>query len=163
GTATWLFRRERDDALVIFLEAGTVAIGFLLVTLELHHYFQGGLVYRFDLGLVEVTGFAVAWQLIALGLARAARLDPRPARLWAMRVVTGLAAVMLIGGSLLAVDPLLASEPVGSWPVLNWLLFAYALPALLLGAIAREIDRSAEPGLAIWLQSLAGVFGMLFV
>src|SRR6185312_5380183 len=163
GGATWLFRRERDDALVTFLEAGTVAIGFLLVTLELHHYFQGGLVYRFDLGLVEVTGFAVAWLLIALGLARAARLDPRPARLWGMRIVTSLAAVMLTGGSLLAVNPLLAPEPVGAWPLLNWLPFAYALPALLLAAVAREIEGSAEPGPAIWLQGLAGVFGLLFV
>ncbi|HZF36755.1 MAG TPA: DUF2339 domain-containing protein, partial [Candidatus Angelobacter sp.] len=163
GGAAWLFRRERDDALVTVLEAGTVAIGFLLVTLELHHYFQGGLVYRFDFGLVEVTGFAVAWLLIALGLARAARLDPRPARVWGMRIVTGLAGVMLVGGSLLAVNPLIAPEPVGTLPLLNWLPFAYALPALLLAAIAREIEGSAEPRLAIWLQGLAGVFGLLFV
>jgi len=163
GGAAWQFRRERDDALVTVLEAGTVAIGFLLVTLELHHYFQGGLVYRFDLGLVQATGFAVAWLLIALGLARAARLDPRPARVWGMRIVTGLAVVMLVGGSLMAVNPLIASEPVGSLPLLNWLAFAYALPALLLVGIAREIERSAEPGLAIWLQGLAGILGLLFV
>src|SRR5262249_22585915 len=72
--AAWLFRRERDDALVTLLEAGTVAIGFLLVTLELHHFFHGGLPYDFDLDLVQVAGFAVAWLLVALGLARAARL-----------------------------------------------------------------------------------------
>ncbi len=134
-----------------------------MVTLELHHYFQGNLVYRFDLGLVQVTGFAVAWLLIALGLARAARLDPRPSRLWGMRIVTGLAAIMLVGGSLMAVNPLIAPEPVGSLPLLNWLPFAYALPALLLAAIAREIERSVEPDLAIWLQGLAGVLGLLFV
>ena len=63
-----------------------------------------------------------------------------------MRIVTGLAVVMLVGGSLMAVNPLIAPEPVGSLPLLNWLPFAYALPALLLVAIAREIERSAEPG-----------------
>ncbi len=163
GGAAWLFRRERDDALVTFLEAGAVAIAFLLVTLELHHFFQGGLIYRFDLDLVEVSGFAVAWLLLAIGLARAVRLDPRPARLWGMRIVTGLAAIMLVGGSLMVVNPLIAPEPVGTLPLLNWLPFAYALPALLLAAIAREIEGSAQPGLAIWLQGLAGVLGLLFV
>lgn len=161
--AAWLFRRERDDALVTVLEAGAVAIGFLLVTLELHHFFQGGLPSRFDIGLVEVAGFAVAWLLIALGLARAARLNPRPARLWGMRLVAAAATTALIVGALVAVNPLLALEPVGEWPLLNWLAFAYALPALLLAAIAREIEASAEPALAIWLQGLAGLFGLLFV
>jgi len=162
--AAWLFRRERDDALVTVLEAGAVTIGFLLVTLELHHFFQGGLPYSFDrLGLVEVAGFAVAWLLIALGLARVARLSPRPAPLWGMRIVVALAAVALIVGTLVAVNPLLAPEPVGASPLLNWLAFAYALPALLLAAIAREIERSAEPALAIWLLGLAGVLGLLFV
>jgi uncharacterized membrane protein len=163
GGAAWLFRRERDDALVTFLEAGAVAIGFLLVTLELHHFFEGSLDYRFNPDLVEVTSFAVAWLLIALGLARAARLDPRPARLWGMRIVTGLAVTALIGGSLVAVNPLIALERVGDWPLLNWLPFAYALPALLLAAIAREIQASSERGLAIWLQGLAGALGLLFV
>jgi uncharacterized membrane protein len=163
GAAAWLFRRELDDALVTVLEAGAVAIVFLLVTLELHHFFQGGLTYRFNFGLVEISSFAVAWLLVALGLARAARLDPRPARLWGMRVVTGLAATALIGGSLLAVNPLIAFEPVGDWPLLNWLPFAYALPALLLAAVAREIEASAERGLATWLQGLAGFLGLLFV
>jgi uncharacterized membrane protein len=162
--AAWLFRRERDDALVTFLEAGAVAIGFLLVTLELHHFFQGGLSYRFDdVGLVEVAGFAVAWLLVALGLARAARLNPRPARLWGMRIVTSLAATVLIVGASVAFNPLLALESVGEWPLLNWLAFAYAMPALLLAATAREIEASTEPQLAIWLQGLAGLFGMLFV
>src|SRR5262249_36168922 len=123
----------------------------------------GGLPYSFQPGLVEVAGFAVAWLLIALGLARAARLNPRPAPLWGMRIVVALAAVALIVGTLVAVNPLLAPEPVGAWPLLNWLAFAYALPALLLAAIAREIERSAEPALAIWLQALAGVLGLLFV
>jgi uncharacterized membrane protein len=161
--AAWLFCRQADDALVTFLEAGAVAIGFLLVTLELHHYFQGGLVYRFDLGLVEVTSFAVAWLLIALGLARAARLDPRPAHVFGTRVVTGLAAAVLVVGSLVSVNPLLSLEPVGDLPLLNWLAFAYAVPALLLVAIAREIEGTADRGLAIWPQALAGVFGLLFV
>jgi uncharacterized membrane protein len=163
ASAAWLFRRQRDDALVTVLEAGTVAIGFLMVTLELHHFFQGTLTYSFNFGLVEVSSFAVAWLLVALGLARATRLDPRPARLWGMRVVTGLAAVALIGGSLLAVNPLLSLEAVGDWPLLNWLLFAYALPALLLIAVAREVEASTERGLAIWLQGLAGFLGLLFV
>jgi uncharacterized membrane protein len=80
-----------------------------------------------------------------------------------MRVVAALAAVALIGGSLLAVNPLLSLEAVGDWPVLNWLLFAYALPALLLAAVAREIEASAERGLAIWLWGLAGLLGLLFI
>jgi len=163
GSAAWLFRRQLDDALVTFLEAGTVTIGFLLVTLELHHFFHRDLIFGFDLGLVEVTSFVVAWLLLALGIARAAGRDPRPARLWGMRVLTGVAVTGLVVGPLVAVNPLFWFEPVGDWPLLNWLPFAYALPAFLLVAVAREIEASADRGLAIWLQGLAGVLGLLFV
>ncbi len=163
GGAAWLFRRQLDDTLVTFLEAGTVTIGFLLVTLDLHHFFHRDLVFRFDLDLVEVATFVVAWLLLAVGLARAAGRDPRPARLWGMRVLTGLAVTGLVVGPLVAVNPLFWFESVGDWPLLNWLPFAYALPALLLVAIAREIEGAADRGLAIWLQGLAGILGLLFV
>jgi uncharacterized membrane protein len=161
--AAWLFPRQADDALVTLLEAGAIAIGFLLVTLELHHFFHRSLRFTNEVGLIDISSFVVAWLLIALGLARAAVRKARIALQWGTRIVAGIALAGLVGGPLLAANPLFWSESVGDWPVLNWLLFAFALPALLLAFLGRELEDSADRRFAVWLQILAGAVGLLFV
>jgi uncharacterized membrane protein len=161
--AAWLFRRQADDALVTLLEAGAVAIGFLLVTLELHHFFHRSLRFTGDVGLTETASFVVAWLLTAIGLARGAGGGSRIALRWGTRIVAGIALAGLVGGPLLATNPLFWSEPVGGWPVFNWLLFAFALPALLLALLGREIERSDDRRFGVGLQILAGAVGLLFI
>ena len=46
-------------------------------------------------------------------------------------------------GPLDALNPLRTGAPVGPWPVLDLLLVAYAVPALLCLAVAREAERPA--------------------
>jgi len=161
--AAWLFRRQADDALVTLLEAGAVAIGFLLVTLELHHFFHRSLRFTSEIGLIETASFVVAWLLTALGLARGASGGSRAALRWGTRIVAGIALAGLAAGPLLATNPLFWSEPVGGWPIFNWLLFAFALPALLLALLGREIERSDDRRFGVYLHILACAVGLLFV
>ena len=69
----------------------------------------------------------------------------------------------LIGGPLLAFNPLLSWESIGEWPLLNLLLLVYGLPALLLAALGYALETSADRRLAIALQGLGGAVGLLFV
>ncbi|WP_340162771.1 DUF2339 domain-containing protein, partial [Onishia taeanensis] len=45
-------------------------------------------------------------------------------------VVGGLAAVIWLAGVVLAYNPLWQRADVGRWPLVNWLLPAYGMPAL---------------------------------
>jgi hypothetical protein len=64
--------------------------------------------------------------------------------------LVGLAAVW--SGTLVIANPVLAHEPVGSYPVLNWLLYVYGVPAVLTGLVAYTLRRflnmspSCSPG-----------------
>jgi uncharacterized membrane protein len=161
--AARIFRRQADDALVCLLEAGAVAIGVLLVTLELHHFFQGSLRFTRGLGLVETASFVTAWLILAVGLTHAAARSARPMLRWSARVVAVGSAAALLGGPLLATNPLFWPEPVGKLPILNWLLLAYALPALLLAALGRLLESTEDRRFAVWLSWLAASLGLLFV
>lgn len=160
--AAWIFRRQADDALVTVLGAGTVAVGFLLVTLELHHCFQGGLASEFDLGLGEVSCLIIAWLLIALGLLRVTGARA-PLYRWMACAVAGLALAALVLGPLLLMNPLLSNQPVGAWPIVNWLVPAYAVPALLVVILARDPGDPKRPWVAQSLAILALVLGFVFV
>ena len=80
-----------------------------------------------------------------------------------MQIVTALAVATLIGGPLLALNPLLSWESIGEWPLLNLLLLVYGLPALLLAALGYALEPSADRRLAIVLQGLGGAVGLFFV
>ena len=60
---------------------------------------------------------------------------------WPTLAVLGGAALLV--GPLDALNPLRTGAPVGPWPVLDVLLVAYAVPALLCLAVAREAERPA--------------------
>jgi uncharacterized membrane protein len=166
--AAWLFRRRADDLLVRAVEAGAIAIGFLLVTLQVHHAFHPRAMLTGSIGFSEFAGINLAWLIIALGLMQAHRRRPRPAYLWGARIVAAIASAGFVVGLLLVLNPLVASEPVGAWPLLNWLVPAYALPAALLAVLARAFERPetrwpALPWLPAALGVLALVMGFAFV
>jgi uncharacterized membrane protein len=162
GLAAWLFRRRADDLLVRVVEAGTIIIGFLLVTLEVHHSFHRDAILTGDLDFREFASFTLAWLLIALALLQAHRRRPRAAYLWGARAVTGIAAIGLVFGLLLILNPLLGRDPVGEMQLFNWLIPAYALPAALLAILAGEFDRPENRWLeAPWLRSALGVLALV--
>jgi uncharacterized membrane protein len=164
--AAWLFRRRADDALVTLLQAGSIAIGVLLTTLEIHHLFHRNLRFTApvlrDIDIGELSCLIIAWLSMALGLLHLPGDRPALYRKSA-RIVTGLAIAALVLGPLLLANPLLAAQDVGSWPLLNWLIPAYLVPAILVAALALHLRNPGEPWLAPSLAVLSLVLGFAFV
>ncbi|HEY7689342.1 MAG TPA: DUF2339 domain-containing protein, partial [Dongiaceae bacterium] len=80
--AAWLFRKRADDLLVRVIEFGAIAIGFLLVTLEVHHSFHRTALLAGTIDFREFASFTLAWLVIAFVLLQAQRRRPRLAYLW---------------------------------------------------------------------------------
>ena len=159
--AAWLLRRRADDLLVRLVEAGAIVIGFLLVTLEVHHSFHRESIFAGDIDFREFASFNLAWLLIAFALLQAHRRQPRLAYLWGARAVTGIAVIAMIFGLLMLYNPLLGGS-VGEIHLFNWLVPAYALPAALLAVLAGEFDRPENRWLeAPWLRTALGILALV--
>src|SRR5262249_33194242 len=135
------------------------------VALEIRQLFHGPVLMLGDIGLAELSCVVIAWLLIAFGLLRLpAAATARRAQFVALgRVVAGLSVVTLVLGSLLYVNPLLAAEDVGAWPLLNWLIPAYAVPVLLVALLGRDLQDPKRPWIGLSLASLALLLGFAFV
>lgn len=162
GLAAWLFRRRADDLLVRLVEAGAIGIGFLLVTLEVHHAFHGKAILTGDLDFREFASINLAWLVIAFALLQAHRRVPRVAYFWGARAVTAIAVIGLVFGLLLIFNPLFSGDVVGEVHLLNWLIPAYALPAALLAVLAVEFGRPENrwPGVP-WLSTALGILALV--
>lgn len=136
-------RRRADDRLVAVLELGCAAFVTALVMLEIRQWFTGGTPAAATLGFAEA-----GLQVSALGLLALVSLwlDGRAGRAslrWSWIVQGSLA---LAGGvALLAANPLWTEWTVDGPPLLDALLTAYALPALLAILAARRLRDRPNP------------------
>jgi uncharacterized membrane protein len=156
--ATRQFGASRDDALVWMLEAGSIAFSLLLLSLELVHLIHGRLTMAWldDFGSAAALialwlGFAVA--VIALGEYR-----QRPVLRWGGRLLLAMATAFSMLWHLVG---LLFGVPVGNLPVLNALLLAEAVPALIYGALAWLVPH--RPRLRTIARVLAAGYAFLWV
>lgn len=100
--------------------------------------FASAAIAALSFGLVAALSrgyLTVALSLAALGTAYVAVRRDVPAL---RHVVTALAAVVL---ARLAWDPRIMGSGVGSWPILNWLLVGYGVPAVAFYSAARLLER----------------------
>ena len=152
-----------DRRLASVLQGLSGAVGLFFISLEIRQLFHGAVLVLGDIGLAELSCMIIAWLLIAFGLFRLAVGERSAQRQIMARVVAGLAVVALVLGSLLYANPLLGIQDVGAWPLLNWLVPAYAVPALLVAMLSRGLQDPKRPWLALALASLALVLGFAFV
>lgn len=132
-----LARRRADDRLVAVLEVGCAAFVTALVTLEIRQWSTNGepgrAVFSFGEAGLQVSALAVL-ACITLWLDEKRE---RAALRWSWMVQGTLA---LAGGCLLiAINPLLAPFTIEGRPVVDALLTAYAVPALLAVWAARRV------------------------
>jgi uncharacterized membrane protein len=136
------------NRLAFELQWEALVLLFVLVTLEVDQLFQPGAAPRADQGLNECAAITAAWLVLGWGLLRAARAlagegssgGRVPVELAGRLIIlAGLGAAILGAG--VAVNPLWGHQAVGSSPLLNSLLFAYALPAWLGLLAAGEVTR----------------------
>lgn len=75
----------------------------------------------------------------------------------ALRVMVGAIGVLIVAR--LAWDPAIMGADVGTWPILNWLLVGYGVPAAAFLYAGRMLKREAMD----WPQRLSDALGILFV
>jgi uncharacterized membrane protein len=145
--AARLFRRQREDGLTALLDGGALLFWLLLVlrvTRELLGERQ-----KLMPRLLESSAQALSWLATGLALLRQHRYQPErliPRLGWP--ILLALGALQTLTLNLGALNPVVTGEPVGALPLLNLLLPAYALPALLAWPIARAAPRPDLAGVA---------------
>lgn len=161
--ALFLFRGRAEAALVTALEAAAAVIAFKVVSLEIRHAFHGSDLLAQSLGLGELGSLIIAWLVMGLLYLLGGDWYRRPVLVWAGRAAIGLGAAALIVGALVMANPLLTPLSVGTTPILNLLLLAYALPAVLLLVIARQLERRGEAPWALAAGAFSILLGFVFL
>ncbi len=153
-------RRRADDRLVAVLELGSAAFVTALVTLEIRQWATAGLPQTGDLSFAEA-----ALQVSALAVLATVTLwlDRRTGRA-TLRWIWGVqGALALLGGiGLILANPMAVEGlAVGRLPLLDALLPAYAVPALLAAAAARGGRLGTGLVRALSLYALAAAFAWI--
>jgi uncharacterized membrane protein len=160
--AVWS-HQDGDERLSLTLQGLSIALGFAFLSLQVRQLFSPGALTAFDHPRLhlEVATYVVVWLGYALGLLHAGRRLVARALTWGGIAVTLAAIVVILLGTTVAVNPIMGHGTVGSWPVLNWLLYMYGLPAVLLFLAAYELrqTKSVDP----WLSRGLAYVGMFEV
>ena len=154
------YRTHGDVALVRFLEAGALAFGVLLVSLQIRFWTAGDIgaaTYSF----LERSLQTVAWLAIAYGLYLRSDRSGRDAFGWGWRLLGGVAAAQLVLLQILG-GPLWRPIAVGDYPVANLLLLAYGLPALF-AALFFRVANSRRSGGDRHVATIAGVLVLVLI
>lgn len=141
--AGWLLKARQDTARAL---SGMAAfLGFALVGLLIRHSAGGGSLEGPQGGLGEFAGYAISYLGAAAGLfwRNASGLVLNLLR-WGGLLVGSFAVLLGLGA--------LNDASVPGWPVLNLLLPAFAMPALLLAVCALGQSRADLPG---WSRALS--------
>ena len=161
--AAAMFRHDADDLTVAVLEAGSVAFVTVLVALEVHQLCRptGGGLRTPEMNFAELALQLASIAVLTFVTMRIAERLDRPALHLAWRIQGALA---LSGGFLMVLlNPAVLDLPVGSLPLLDWLLPAYLVPALLAAAALREQATEAPANLRTVLAGYAVVAGFVWL
>ena len=148
-----LFRRRADDGLVQLLEGGAVAFGTALIGLEIRQWAWDGAPGTWGLSFPEAALQVAALAVQATAALRVAEQSGRPAFAWAWRLQGTVALVC--GALLILMNPAFRADKVGALPVLDALLPAYAVPAVL---AAWASGRATVPG---WARRMLAGYALL--
>lgn len=126
--AARIFRPLDGEWLASFLEAAGFVFCVLLVSLEIRLFVTGSLATpRYE--LLEQSLQSISWLGIGAALAVYHRKTGREVALYAGMALIGLATLQVFVLQLLAFNPMLWRSFVGTMPIFNVLLLAYAVPA----------------------------------
>ncbi|TWT41997.1 hypothetical protein RAS1_31240 [Phycisphaerae bacterium RAS1] len=156
GVAATCCQKRNDPPLMLAHQIGCVVMGVVLVLLTIRHGFQPDRMELAEPTLREAATYIIATlglALAALPLMRGAWVQTLRFASAALGSLSAIAAIIFLGFGL---NPLWSNEPVGERVILNWLLYAYAAPALLLGALC-VLRGSREP------PQYGGVLGVVAI
>jgi uncharacterized membrane protein len=156
--ATRQFGSRRDDVLVAVLEAGSILFSLALLSLELTHAIDGRLTTLplddFGSGAAQIAlWFVFAGVLLAAGERR-----QRPVLRWGGMLILGAATLVAVLWQLVM---LLFGVRVGNLPIIDALLLADAVPALMYAIIAWLSPN--RPVLRSVTRVLAAIFAFAWI
>jgi len=158
--AARLFRALKAERIIALLEAGGLAFCVLLVSLEIRLFVAGSLTAT-HYGLLEQSLQSIAWLAVGSALALHHHRASHRVSFCGAVILLGLAAGQIVFLQLLLCNPFFSEDPVGTWPVLNVLFLAYAVPALFAFGFAATLEKSADSRYARYGE-IAGFF-LVFV
>lgn len=131
--ASRIFLRRGDDRLVMVLEGGSVLFVTFLASEVIRLIATGGDFQNPYYGYLEQSWHSDVWLALSVGLLALHRRNGRKIPLWGGTALLVMGCGQTVLGPVLISNPLQTGMPVGSMPLLNGLLFAYAVPAILIG------------------------------
>ena len=138
-----VLRRDANDVPARMADSAAIVFTVLLSTFEIRHLVYDGDVYHQGSGLAEVALNVSSWLATTIGLERTYRSTGSPVHDWGARLLGALAFAAIVLGLGLRFNPMTTGDPVGG-PLFNLVLLGYAVPAVLMGALAR-IVRAGRP------------------
>ena len=139
----YLLRRRADDVPSRMIDAGALLFTVLLGFLEIRHYMTGGDVYRSSSTLAELALHVSGGLAFVIGLERLRQFTRSAIHDVGALIIAALTLSAIVFGLLLANNPMVTGEPVGA-AFFNLVLLGYALPAVLVAALAL-ITRGLRP------------------
>jgi len=142
AATAWLVRRASDLRLMLLLQAGTLILGFLLITLEVRHLFHGAAFMTAAFGFGEAGTLTLLWGVLALATWRMAHRRGEARLRWIAYGLAALSALLTVGVVWIIANPLLNPIPIYGLPILNSALYVFGSGFLLFMAMARVVYRS---------------------
>ncbi len=129
-----------------WLEGVVVQLMLATAVLEIRYLLTEGHPFSGELSLPELSLQVLALAGVAAGYTWRARGVGAGARLYRALAlgVGGLVVLIWLGGVIMMFNPLWHDGDVGRWPLLNWLLPAYGLPAVSAALVWRLIPQEAR-------------------
>ncbi|CAN5503461.1 DUF2339 domain-containing protein [soil metagenome] len=152
-----------DDRLRRAVQAGAALLTFVMLTLEVRILFRPGDMDAPDAAFLERSVYVAVWGAFALAALWIARLRHDPVALWAWRLSGGLAVATVLIIQVLVANPIFERADVGSLPIANGLLLAYAVPAVLAFAARRWTDIERNQGVNLLAEVTAAVLVFVYV
>ncbi len=135
--ARWL-RSSGHEKSAMSLEGLSLGLAISLASLEIRVLIGGGIIADSP-QLLEMSAHILTWLGAAYGLLYRQRIYSSIIASWGARVLIAVSLVAIIGGSMLALNPVLDGSELQGGAVFNSLLLAYLAPAGLLWLIARSL------------------------
>jgi uncharacterized membrane protein len=158
----YLLRRRGDDAPLRTIEAAAILFTVLLVFLEIRHAIYNGHVYSAVPTLLEFALDLCVALALAIGLERLRIRTGSIIHNVGAALITILAGLIAIFGVLILENPMLTWMDIGG-SVINVLLLAYALPAVLMLLLSYAVAGRRSTAYANTLAAGALVFALAYI
>ncbi len=152
-----------DDRLRRAVQAGAALLLFVMLTLEVRILLGPDDIEAHEAAFLERSVHVAVWGAFALAALWIARLCHDPVALCAWRLSGALAVGTVLIVQVLSANPIVESADVGSLPIANGLLLAYALPAIMAFAARQWTDIERSPFVNLLAETTAAILVFVWI